>query len=127
MVKDVSISGLCLPIIPGAHTDQMLNASRNEITYLKEILPATYGVIFLGTPHRGSATASLGKMAQDITKILWKRPNMSVLRDLEVSSQTLDRIGRGFSQILAERPLEIHSFREELPTKGVMVSCTGSL
>lgn len=56
-----------------------------------------------------------------------KRPNMSVLRDLEVSSQTLDRIGRGFSQILEERPLEIHSFREELLTKGVMVSCTGSL
>lgn len=105
----------------------MLNASRNEVTYLKEILPATYGIIFLGTPHRGSSTATLGKMAQEITKILWKHPNTSVLRDLAVNSQTLDRIGRGFSQILAERPLEIHSFREELPTKGVMVSCTGSL
>jgi len=100
----------------------MLNASRNEVTYLKDILPATHGIIFLGTPHRGSATATLGKMAQEITKILWKHPNLSVLRDLEVSSQTLDRIGRGFCQILVERPLEIHSFREELPTKGVMVS-----
>lgn len=66
--------------------------------------------------------ASLGKIAQEITKILWKAPNMSVLRDLEVNSETLDRVGKGFSQILVNSPLEIHSFREELPTKGVMAS-----
>lgn len=100
----------------------MLNASRNDVTYLKDILPATYGIIFLGTPHRGSATATLGKMMQEISRILLKSHNVSVLRDIEVSSQTLDRIGRGFCQILVETPLEIHSFREELPTKGVMVS-----
>lgn len=105
----------------------MLNASRGEVTYLKEILPAIYGIIFLGTPHRGSPAATLGKIAQEITKILWKPPNMSVLRDLEVSSQTLDRIGRGFSQILEERPLQIYSFHEELPTKGIMVSCPRNL
>jgi protein SERAC1 len=99
----------------------MLNASRNEVTYLKDVLPATYGIVFLGTPHRGSSVATLGKIAQDITKILWKSPNMSVLRDLEVNSQTLDRVSRGFNQILVECPIEIHSFREELPTNGIMV------
>ena len=99
----------------------MLNASRNEVTYLKAILPATYGIVFLGTPHRGTSVATLGKIAQDITKILWKSPNMSVLRDLEISSQTLDRVSRGFSQILVDTPIEIHSFREELPTNGIMV------
>jgi len=100
----------------------MLNASRAEVTYLKDILPATHGIIFLGTPHRGSSVATLGKIAQEITKILWNAPNTSVLRDLEVSSQTLERIGRGFSQILVQTKIEIHSFREELPTKGIMVS-----
>jgi hypothetical protein len=100
----------------------MLNASRNEVTYLKDVLPATYGVIFLGTPHRGSSVATLGKIAQEITRILWKSPNVSVLRDLEVSSQTLERIGRGFNQILVERQIEIHSFREDIPTAGIMVS-----
>jgi len=102
----------------------MLNASRNEVTHLKEILPATYGIIFLGTPHRGSSAATLGKIAQEITKVLWKRPNISVLRDLEMGSQTLERIGRGFSQILVEREIRIQSFREELPTKGIIVSHT---
>jgi hypothetical protein len=100
----------------------MLNASRNEITYLKEILPQTYGIIFLGTPHRGSDMASLGKMAQDITRIFLKHPNTTILQDLEVNAQTLERIGRGFSQILEERPIQIYSFREEFRTKGVMVS-----
>jgi hypothetical protein len=99
----------------------MLNASRSEVTYLKEILPATYGIIFLGTPHRGSAVATLGKIAQEITKILWKSPNITVLRDLEVNSQTLERVGRGFSQILVEKEVKIHSFREERKTKGIMV------
>lgn len=99
----------------------MLNASRAEVTYLKDILPATHGVVFLGTPHRGSQIASIGRIAQDITKLLWKSPNTSVLRDLEVNSQTLERVGRGFNQILVERELEIHSFREEKPTKGILV------
>ena len=100
----------------------MLCASRNEITYLKQVLPHTFGVMFLGTPHRGSEIASLGKIAKNITKLMRKRPNTSILRDLERSSHTLERVGRGFSQIMVDRCLEAHSFREELPTKGIMVS-----
>lgn len=100
----------------------MLNASRNEVTYLKEILPSTYGVVYFGTPHRGSATASIGKIAHTITKALGNCPNTQILRDLEVNSETLDRIGRGFQQILAQQPIQIHSFREEVPVHGIMVS-----
>jgi len=115
------------PIIFVAHSlggivvKDMLNASRAEVTYLKEILPATYGVIFLGTPHRGSSTATLGKIAQNITRVVRSNPNTSILQDLEVNSETLERIGRGFHQILAESPIQIQSFREELPTSGIMV------
>lgn len=100
----------------------MLNSSRNEQhEYLNEILSSTYGIVFLGTPHRGSATASLGTIAQGITKAFLKSPNTSVLRDLKINSETLDRIGRGFAQILVKQPLKIHSFREELPMNGFMV------
>jgi hypothetical protein len=99
----------------------MLNASRTEVTHLKDILPATYGIIFLGTPHRGSGTATIARIAQDITRALWKNPSASVLHDLEVNAQTLDRVGRSFSQILVSQRIQIYSFREERPTNGVMV------
>lgn len=46
----------------------MLCSSRNEITHLNKILLATYGIIFLGTPHKGSSTATLGKISQEIKK-----------------------------------------------------------
>lgn len=104
----------------------MLNAARAEVVpHLKEIYNATYGIIFLGTPHRGSSIASLGTMAHNASKVLWKRPNTAVLQDLERHSTTLERVGKGFGQILVERmnsrPVEVHSFFEEKPTKGVMV------
>lgn len=47
----------------------MLCSSRNEITHLNEILPAMYGIVFLGIPHRGSSSATLGKISQEITKV----------------------------------------------------------
>jgi hypothetical protein len=77
----------------------MLNASRNEVTYLKEILPQTYGIIFLDAPHLGT----------------------TILQDLEVNAQTLERIESGFSRILEERPIQVYSFQEEPHAKGVMV------
>jgi hypothetical protein len=98
-----------------------LSQSRNERTHLRDILPATAGVCFLGTPHRGSGTASLGKVASEFSKIFFKHPNMQVLDTLEVNSSELERIGVQFSQILADRRIRVHSFYEEYPTKGVMV------
>ena len=84
------------------------------VPYLKEIYNATYGITFLGTPHRGSSIASLGKMAHNASRVLWKRPNTAVLQDLERHSTTLDRVGKGFSQILVERfnsrPVQVRSF-----------------
>jgi hypothetical protein len=103
-----------------------LQLSHSEKTYLKEILPATVGICFLGTPHRGSATARMGKIAFEISRIFLQKPATSVLRDLEVNSETLDRIGKSFSQILADGRIKVHSFAEELPTTGIMVVQTFS-
>lgn len=98
-----------------------LALSKNEKTFLKEILPATAGVCFLGTPHRGSEVASLGKIAFEISKVFFQDPNLKILRALEVNTEILDRVARSFSQILQEGLIEVHSFREELATQGVMI------
>ena len=98
-----------------------LSLPGHESTGINAVLPATIGVIFLGTPHHGSGAASLGKKAFEVSKIFFKKPNLQVLRGLETNSETLERISRNFGRILATERIKVHSFREELPTHGVMV------
>ncbi|KAJ9626130.1 hypothetical protein H2204_010081 [Knufia peltigerae] len=90
-------------------------------TYLKEIWPAVVGVCFLGTPHRGSATASLGKIAFQISRMAYTQPNIDLLRTLERNSAVLERISDGFAAILVDGQIQVQWFREILPTKGVMI------
>ena len=98
-----------------------LSLSQNDLTHLKDILPATIGVMFLGTPHHGSKAASLGKVAFEISRVFFQNPNMDILRGLERNSEILERITRSFGQILAAGHLRVHSFREELDTKGMSI------
>jgi hypothetical protein len=115
------------PIIFIAHSlggivvKDALALSKNEKTFLNEILPATAGVCFLGTPHRGSKVASLGKIAFEISKVFFQDPNLKILRALEVNTEILDRVARSFCHILQEEIIQVHSFREELETKGIMI------
>ncbi len=103
-----------------------LSLSGNERTVINTVLPATIGVMFLGTPHHGSRAASLGKMMFEVSKIFFKKPNLQILRGLENNSEILERISRNFGQILSSGRIKVHSFREELPTHGVMVVSSAS-
>ncbi|MDI1486562.1 MAG: hypothetical protein OHK93_005793 [Ramalina farinacea] len=116
------------PIIFVAHSlggivvKDALSLSKQETTHLKDILPATIGVAFLGTPHQGSKTASLGKIAFEISRLLLQNPNIKILRALEGQSEILDRISKSFAQILASKEdIKVHSFQEELETKGMSI------
>lgn len=90
-------------------------------TRLKEICPAAYAVCFLGTPHRGSKSASLGKIAYQLTVILSKRPYIKLLQGLERNSETLERIGASFAQTLLKYNIAIYSFREEKETRKLAI------
>ena len=127
-----SMSDKSRPIIFIAHSlggivvKDALSLSRIESTHLNEILPATKGVIFLGTPHHGSDIASLGKTAAEMSRIFIQNPNVQVLRALENDSEILERISRTFGQVLYSGQLNVHSFQEELETKGVKVVTSSS-
>ena len=121
-------SPTALPIIFVAHSlggivvKDALSLSKQEATDLKNILPATIGVAFLGTPHRGSKTASLGKIAFELSRLLLQNPNIKILRALEGQSEILDRISRSFAQILASNDnIQVHSFQEDFDTKGMSI------
>ncbi|KAK2747372.1 hypothetical protein FQN55_005121 [Onygenales sp. PD_40] len=115
------------PIIFVAHSlggivvKDALSLSKNEKNFYKEILPASAGVCFLGTPHRGSKVASIGKIAFEVSKLFLRDPNLKLLRALEINSEILERVSKSFCQILSDGNLHVHSFSEELSTTGLKI------
>lgn len=75
----------------------------------------TSGIIFLGTPHRGSNAASYGRIAYLLTKTFaFQSANTKLLTALEKNSETLDRISTEFFHTLETyKNLRIASFSEE--------------
>ena len=92
---------------------------RDTQPHLTRIFSATRGIIFLGTPHRGSGLSSLAKVAASVAQVALQTVNDNLIRDLERDSQTLDRIRDSFSRILARHTFTLWSFVEELPSPGV--------
>ena len=100
---------------------QALECSRNTLLdHLQPIFKNSYGVIFLGTPHQGSGKADLGTVATGVLKAFLHDANSSLLRDLQVDSQTLDRISDAFSRMLAREEVKVYSFWEELGLTNVI-------
>lgn len=80
--------------------NQALNKSKeSHDEYVKEIFPATYGICFFGTPHRGADCAELASTLLKTTKMIYKHPNVELLRALETGSETLEHIEAGFKNI----------------------------
>lgn len=88
-----------------------------------QISRATVGIVFLGTPHRGSATADVGTLVVNVAKCL--TPGLRILypsavANLKQNSRVLFQIAGQFSNICS--PFTIHSFHETKPLAGQIVS-----
>ena len=94
-------------------------SSATQGTRLKDITPSTFGVCFLGTQHRGSHSASLCRIAFEVTRVTTRWPNTRLLRGLERNSETLEQIGDTFAQTMltSATKLRVYSFREEKETR----------
>lgn len=79
----------------------------------------TRGIVFLGTPHKGSGTASYGKIAFTLTKLFAAQSaNTKLLRALEKDSEMLDRITKSFYETWErQKQIEVKSFFEEKETR----------
>jgi len=99
------------------------NQVQDTHPHLARIFSVTRGIIFLGTPHRGSGLTSIAQVVASIAQIALKNPHVDLIRDLERDSQTLDRIGDSFGRILDKRTLTVWSFSEELAMTGIGKVC----
>ena len=91
---------------------------------MKNILEATHGIIFLGTPHHGSGLARCAEMLAKLISLI-KQTNYEILQVLKSDSEVLARIQNSFHTMVRARnqegiqPIEITCFFEELPLPSI--------
>jgi hypothetical protein len=114
------------PIIFVAHSlgglvckKAILRSRNNPDAHLRNIFNCTKGVIFMGTPHKGSWMADWGKISAGALGLV-KSTNMSLLEILRTDNQLLEAIQVDFWSMIRElrengRRLEVTCFLEELP------------
>ena len=69
-------------------------------------------IIFLGTPHRGSAFAGWGEIASNLASLALQDSNKKIIETLEINSEVLDNIHEEFKSIADQSRIKIHSFQE---------------
>ena len=116
------------PIIFVAHSlgglvvKQALVEARKRISssHIHDIYTSARAVIFFGTPHRGSDSASWGLMASNLAKAAQMDVNDAILRELDPASgnSKLLELRRDFYDILQDTGqrsrLQLYTFQEEL-------------
>ncbi|KAL4744666.1 WD40-repeat-containing domain protein [Aspergillus terricola var. indicus] len=114
------------PIIFVAHSlgglvckKAILRSRNNPDVHLRSIFDSTKGVIFMGTPHKGSWMADWAKISAGALGLV-KSINKSLLDILRTSNQFLEAIQVDFWSMIRElresgRRIEVICFFEELP------------
>jgi hypothetical protein len=77
-----------------AHSKALIhcNAARiDHLYHLKPIKLSTYGILFFGTPHRGTNDTALGKLVLGISSIFMPT-NTKIFRQLDRDSESLSQL-----------------------------------
>ena len=91
---------------------QALVWAHREPQYQK-IKDHTLGVVFFGTPHRGSDKANYGKILANVATGVIHKPKSKLISALQSNSETLMRLTSEFK--FAAPDLEILTFYELKP------------
>ncbi|KGO73482.1 hypothetical protein PEX1_093050 [Penicillium expansum] len=100
----------------GLVTKQALVKASSSPEY-KAIRGSTLGTIFMGTPHRGSSVASLGKVVANIARLFPFSISTSHLNSLLPDSRDLSELSAGFLQNIQSPPVKVVNFFESKTTK----------
>jgi hypothetical protein len=99
-------------------------AGQRPEKHLYSVLESTRGIVFLGTPHHGSALAQWAEMLAKSLGLI-KQTTPEIVAVLKSDSEVLARIQESFHTMIRARnlnrlqPIEITCFFEELPLPGI--------
>lgn len=79
--------------------------SNRQHVDLGAIYSCTKGIVFLGTPHRGSGKAGIAEIISNIAKIGLQNPNDKLIEVLSEDSQILERQMKSFTTISSTMPI----------------------
>ncbi len=85
------------------------------------IFRATAGIIFLGTPHRGSDKAAWARLVTKLAAAIGHDRNDRVIAALSRGSEILERLQDSFNGLLHH--ITVYSFFEALAVKGAGKAC----
>ena len=85
-----------------------------------DVFKSTRGVVFFGTPHKGSNDAKWGQLIRSIASAAFDT-NDKIIRALEPDSELLDKLARDFQDILDEDNLKVCSLLESAGKTGLPV------
>ena len=82
-----------------------------------DILKSTVGVIFLGSPLRGTSVASIAQWIGIIHGLMGKETSRTLLKSLEDKAIALDTVIQDFAEIAIRHELQIRCFYETRETQ----------
>lgn len=85
----------------------------NHTEHLRSIYVSTYGILFLGTPHKGFETVEWGFLLESTCSVVEGQPQL--IDALKTNSETLQITDRQFIQLTSRYC--IYFFHEAKPTK----------
>ncbi len=91
----------------------------NYTEHLRSVFVSTYGILFLGTPHKGSDLAAWGSRLEAIcSAVIPSRvvdSHDALVKALKTNNETLQNIDRQFIQLISR--FHVYFFHEGKPTK----------
>jgi tetratricopeptide (TPR) repeat protein len=91
------------------------------------ILKVTTGIVFLGTPFRGSPSIQQARVIADGAKVLGYKSSKSLLDDLLPSSEKLTDLLVKFTKMTMDSHLRVVCFYEQLPTSILRIRHLGPI
>ncbi|OTA96857.1 hypothetical protein M434DRAFT_43159, partial [Hypoxylon sp. CO27-5] len=109
--------------------EALRRSEQAEDESLRDIIKSTKGIVFLGTPHRGSSEfASLGDVMRRVAGTLLRvDSNGNIIRALGVDSPELELSRESFNRQWRLFDFQVKTFQESSPMTGIVPDVSSSL